>query len=1025
MDSEKTRLGLDIGTNSIGWALLNLDENNKPNKIIDMGVRIFSDGRNPQDKTTLAASRRTARGIRRNRDRFLQRQKRIINQLIRMGLFPKDKEEQENLKSLDVLLLRARAIKKNEKLEPYELGRVILNLSKHRGFKSNRKDVNENSDTKISEASEKLKVLLKENKCLSFGDFINQLSKKGLSTKATVENGFYLTRALVENEFDEIVKIQAKKNRIGDKEWKKLKGYIFHQRPLKPIEVGKCSIYIDKSRGFQFLPSFEAFRLLSNLHNLRWRDEHFKEQKFTTDEISKIFNEVKLKKQIKYSDVKKIANQPKDLIYTIEPSSGLVMSMCATNYFFGNLKKGIISKTWEKLSLFEKDELAEKFFLSNDEDLSKNIKVLEFLADLDKEAILEANVQKFRESTCAFSKEAMQKIIEISLKDGLSPGELIHQLRQNESIEQENEKLDYYGKSIPQIVVPIPEEIKRKATSIDKDEKDYGKIANPTVHIGLNQLRKLINEVIGRYGKPNEIYIEFVRDLKMSKKAKIEYNKRTKKNEDINSKAKEFIEKQKHATSSFNMEKVKLWFEIERVLDRRCVYSGEPISQEMVLTEAVEVDHILPFSRTLDDSLSNKVLVLTRENRQKKNKTPFEQYSKDSVRWQKMLCRADKLPHSKKWRFSEDAINRYSDQGFLARQLTDTSYLSKIAKKYLGTLIHPDNIVTSPGRLTALVRRKLGLNKMISSNFEKNRNDHRHHAIDAIIVALLERSFLQKISKYNSDEISHKIKVEEPWSNFHAEVKKKVDGIVVSHRVDHTENQDFLDQTSFGLRAPVSEFQEKNHLKLITTKSFESLTSNDLNKIVSKALRDSVSKDGKDFLEKNKIRRVKVYGTCKEEFDKIGESHDSYIAKIVHGKDNKHYVCYKKNGIYKVFIWKVPNPEKDMGYDVSVTFLYYYDLKSYRGDPEIIKPHPAAKLVCILSNGDTIALNNGKLGDKLYKVKSFRTKSNQIQFLEINKASKEEDEKEFLLAVSRLPSRQFRKVHVSPSGLVKDPGSIF
>lgn len=61
----KYRLGLDLGTNSIGWAVYSLDEDNEPEKLEDLGARIFSDGRNPKSKEPLAVERRTARGQRR------------------------------------------------------------------------------------------------------------------------------------------------------------------------------------------------------------------------------------------------------------------------------------------------------------------------------------------------------------------------------------------------------------------------------------------------------------------------------------------------------------------------------------------------------------------------------------------------------------------------------------------------------------------------------------------------------------------------------------------------------------------------------------------------------------------------------------------------------------------------------------------------------------------------------------------------------------------------------------------------
>ena len=138
------RLGLDLGTNSIGWAMLGLNQENQPHKILDAGVRIFSDGRNPKDGTPLAVARREARGMRRRRDRFLARKSKLMNCLIRFDLMPKDEIERKKLELINPYELRAKAL--DETLNQFELGRAIFHLNQRRGFKSNRKE--QNSDEK-------------------------------------------------------------------------------------------------------------------------------------------------------------------------------------------------------------------------------------------------------------------------------------------------------------------------------------------------------------------------------------------------------------------------------------------------------------------------------------------------------------------------------------------------------------------------------------------------------------------------------------------------------------------------------------------------------------------------------------------------------------------------------------------------------------------------------------------------------------------------------------------------------------
>src|SRR5690606_28814569 len=129
-------------------------------------------------------------------------------------------------------------------------------------------------------------------------------------------------------------------------------------------------------------------------------------------------------------------------------------------------------------------------------------------------------------STCAFSAQALREIVRLSSEDSESPLAILFKLRQEERAEGVTERLQYYGKTVPDTVVPIPSFIAKYSRSINSDERQYGKIANPTVHIGLNQLRKVVNEIIDVHGKPSEIHIEFARDLKLSRDQKISISKK-------------------------------------------------------------------------------------------------------------------------------------------------------------------------------------------------------------------------------------------------------------------------------------------------------------------------------------------------------------------------------------------------------------------------------------------------------------------------------------------------------------------
>ena len=132
-----TRLGLDIGTNSIGWCLLHLDEGGYPVGIRDVGVRIFSDGRDPKSGTSLAVDRRDARAMRRRRDRYLRRRSAFLEALIESGMMPSNAQDAKALVGRDPYALRTAAL--DRPMDPNLLGRALFHLNQRRGFKSNRK----------------------------------------------------------------------------------------------------------------------------------------------------------------------------------------------------------------------------------------------------------------------------------------------------------------------------------------------------------------------------------------------------------------------------------------------------------------------------------------------------------------------------------------------------------------------------------------------------------------------------------------------------------------------------------------------------------------------------------------------------------------------------------------------------------------------------------------------------------------------------------------------------------------------
>jgi CRISPR-associated endonuclease Csn1 len=228
----------------------------------------------------------------------------------------------------------------------------------------------------------------------------------------------------------------------------------------------------------------------------------------------------------------------------------------------------------------------------------------------------------------------------------------------------------------------------------------------------------------------------------------------------------------------------------------------------MLLGEQVEIEHILPFSETLDDSLNNKTVAMRQANRVKGNRTPWQARSDfESQGWSYagMLERAEQMPKAKRYRFAEDGLQRWlkDDAGFLARALNDTRHLSKVAREYL-SLICPQNTRAIPGRMTAMLRAKFGLNDVLGLNGEKNRNDHRHHAVDACVIAVTDQGLLQRFAQASASAREHQLNrlvetMPMPWPNYRDHVERAVNNIWVSHRPDHGHEGAMHNDTAYGL----------------------------------------------------------------------------------------------------------------------------------------------------------------------------------------------------------------------------------
>ncbi len=365
-----------------------------------------------------------------------------------------------------------------------------------------------------------------------------------------------------------------------------------------------------------------------------------------------------------------------------------------------------------------------------------------------------------------------------------------------------NGYLPYYGEWLPDDVLGSGDPQHGK-------EQRWGRFPNPTVHIGLGQLRRIVNALIRAYGPPAEIVVEMTRDFKLSPRQVADIEKEQAANQRRNDARRTELGKLGQQVNARNLLKMRLWEELNPrdPLDRRCPYTGEKISVQRLLSEEIDIDHLIPFQESWDDSAANKIVCMRHANRAKRKQTPFEAFGGNPTidghhyDWEQISARAAGLPNNKRWRFRPDALERFEAMGgFQARQLNETGWLARSAKQYLAAVTEPNKIWVLPGKLTALIRGKWGLNTLLPDhNYgdAKNRKDHRHHAIDAMVAALTDRSLLQRMASAY-DEERERVEVPLPWPSLRDDLDARLKDMTVSHKPDHGLAAQLHEDTAYG-----------------------------------------------------------------------------------------------------------------------------------------------------------------------------------------------------------------------------------
>jgi CRISPR-associated endonuclease Csn1 len=855
-----TTLGLDIGSNSVSSAWIDLK-----NKRIKLGDSVFPAGVEESDMKRGAPKNQARRGYRSQRKittRRSDRKHQIKRFLLDKGWMPRDMEaEKKWLNELNPWILRKEGLERE--LEPLEFGRVLLHMAQRRGAFGFDVDEEEKDSGKIKEAISGTRKAMADAGAQTFGQlmankFVERTKNVGIKDKtihqpirnrkkATGEGTyeFCADRDLIWDEFNKLWKKQKalkgelaiqltdecrKKldNSESDTTWR-YKGILFGQRKtywdmgtmarcdLEPTDM-KCP------KGDMYA---QEFLVLETVNNIRITPRGELKRRLTKEEREKVIAALENQKTASEATIRKalgIDKGEKKTTYTLslekDPERGL-----NTNWFRREIVKGAIGEDkWDSLSEEQKKSI-NKAILKFEHQENKDVK---HLVEGCKKwwGFVEQQIEHFIDAwkkrpkvddRVNYSRKAIQNLLPY-MKDGYTVNEarncFAEDATNNASDEQRqrysfgartgNRRLRQYMEKHPEMLPPAPEDI-----------------SNPVVRKAIHEVRRHIQAYLRKFGcNPDRVIVELTREARQSAFAR---NKQLAENRAREKERKEIMQKFNLNTETKTQQRKA----IDRVLlcreqKFRCSYCGhdkDTISERDAANgNGIEIDHIIPESRGGNSYLSNLVLCHTGCNRGKGNKTPREWLTDEQfTRMEQRLKHLEK-ENTIKWDNLHKEVPNID--GFIESQLIDTAYASRQVIGWLEKTLYGNandnkrHVFTTKGSYTSILRKDWGLfpdTKDVEKEGKKNRSDHRHHAIDAIVIALsgperlselAHASEKEELARSEGFEQAKREPLMPPWGDFdsfRSDVMKEWKKLVVAHRPERRKITGALhNDTQFG-----------------------------------------------------------------------------------------------------------------------------------------------------------------------------------------------------------------------------------
>ncbi len=836
--NEDIVFGIDVGIASCGWAVVDT----KNEAILAMGSRCFEPPEDPQKKTLYNEQRRTKRGMRRVTSRRSGRMNSVRRIIKDAGLV--DTPTHKYFQSLgkhapDPWETRALAVE--ESIAPEEAAVALIHIAKHRGFKSNSKRDAADTDGRdvLSAVEDWDKTRGERTYAQAVIDKTSGTDQPDRRRNKAGRYEFTPPRQMLYEEASQIIQTQ----RALGSEWateKFEKNYLevaFHQRELKSSEkfVGNCPFESDEKRAAKFSYSFEMFRLLEKLvHTCKLSTPHG-ERSLTPKELKLAVANFGKQKSITYTKLRRLIDLPDDHRFVGAPNPenekkdvfGVSTGAAEGSYI---LFRSLSSSDWNQLVKTPRilDSIAAIITFNESPDKIRD--GLESLP-LETETIdslmenLEAGKFSRFKGTGKISAKAARKLI---------PGMLSG---------------NTYDKACDEVGYDFNK-------GIDTSIQD---IRNPVVQRALTQVVKQVAVLVRCYGRPSKIYVELMRDVGKSADERGEIERGIKKRTDERDKNRqEFLDCVKAKTCTRDD---LLKYELLKQQNFDCAYCEEhPLRPHHILRGDVQVDHIYPRSRSHEDGFVNKVATCISCNQDKQDRTPWKwrgQHNPDwwaefSARVKNFTCNTEKKRRLQSKSFEDRR------QHFIERNKIDNSYVSRALLRevrklypnsYSGGAVLPGShrhIFPRPGQLTAMLRYVW----LSAVKYKKDRDDDRHHAMDALIVAMINECLFQQLTDtYKQLETlgkQHKTtpNIDPPWESFAQDAMNAYNAGWLVCRTENRRARGALHEETIR----TSRINENGSQVFYERKAIENITKYDVSRIPDPIIRERVAswlEDGK------------------------------------------------------------------------------------------------------------------------------------------------------------------------------------